>query len=704
MLSIVQKQIKYRRRAARPAADLHFDSATKRGEGNSADVRNRAPVSGNAPRTKNRNSGRNETGSAAFKVAAVFLSIGFAVGGAGSQYPLLELLVELAGIAVLAWLAATRAWVGLGPTAQLGLASAGLLLLLPLAQLVPLPPEVWAQLPGRERSRELLQLIGSADAWMPLSLDREATWRSLLALVPGFAAFALGLVLGPSSRRRLSVLAVGFAALSAIVGALQVASGGALALWATAHEEWATGLFTNRNHQALFVNLAILLAGATARGERKARVSPAAVALIALFVAATVATGSRTGAALLLLSVPIGLALAFGLNARRAWVPVALAAPALAAVLLGTSAGEVLLHRFGSGEDARLLYWSDLWVAIAQSWPVGTGFGTFAPVFQTVESLSLVGPMSVNPAHNDYLELALEGGVAAVLSVLAVVGVLAFAAVRAGRSGAGRPLAIAAAAGVALLLLHSMVDYPLRMLSLSMLFGWLASLLFPPPLRPVARIKPRLLPLAVAAVLAVQAGAMHLATHAVRSGDVRVAALLAPRSADAASWLALIRLKHGDARGAARAARTALSVSPIEPRAISALALAEQGSGRSDRAARLMDLAASAGWRDPVAQAWILDAAMAAGEPDVAAQRADALLRQGLFVPQAQSRLRELTSSADGRRAVADRLAEEPHWRRAFLTSLSGLTDEQRGNHAELLTMMRSRGLRLTPEEDAARR
>ena len=38
------------------------------------------------------------------------------------------------------------------------------------------------------------------------------------------------------------------------------------------------------------------------------------------------------------------------------------------------------------------------------------------------------------------------------------------------------------------------------------------------------------------------------------------------------------------------------------------------------------------------------------------------------------------------------------------IESLSGLTDEQRGNHAELLTMMRSRGLRLTPEEDAARR
>lgn len=664
-------------------------------------------MSGNVARTKNRNSDRDATGSAAFKLAAVFLSIGFAVGGAGSQYPLLELLVELASIAVLAWLAANRAWVALRPIARLGLASAGLLLLLPLMQLIPLPPETWAQLPGRERSRELVAIVDGADSWMPLTLDREATWRSLLALLPGIAAFALGLVLGPSSRRRLGLLAVGLAALSAIVGALQVASGGALALWATAHEDWATGLFTNRNHQALFLNLAVLLAGATVGGERKARVSPAAVALIALFVAATVATGSRTGAVLLLLSVPVGLALACGLNGRRAWVPAALAAPALAAVLLGTSAGEVLLHRFASGQDARLLYWSDLWVAIAQSWPVGTGFGTFPQVFQTVESLSLVGPTSVNHAHNDYLELALEGGVAAVLSVLLVLGVLGFAAVQSLRrpgSGSERPLAVAAAAGVALLLLHSMVDYPLRMLSLSMLFGWLASLLFPPPLRPVAMIKPHLLPLAVAAVLAVQAGAMHLATHAVRSGDVRLASLLAPHSADAASWLALVRLKDGDSVGAALAARMALSISPFEPRAISALALAEQGSGRSDRAARLMDLAASAGWRDPVAQAWILDAAMAAGEAEVAAQRADALLRQGLFIPQAQSRLRELTSGADGRRAVADRLAEEPHWRRAFLTSLSGLTDEQRGHHAELLAMMRSRGLRLKPEESAAGR
>jgi hypothetical protein len=92
----------------------------------------------------------------------------------------------------------------------------------------------------------------------------------------------------------------------------------------------------------------------------------------------------------------------------------------------------------------------------------------------------------VNHAHNDYLELLLEIGFAAVVAVAAV---LYWVGAKAWRSWTERhepnaPLARAGSLIGLMLLLHSLVDYPLRTLALSCLFALSCALMIPP--RPAA--------------------------------------------------------------------------------------------------------------------------------------------------------------------------------------------------------------------------
>jgi O-antigen ligase len=141
------------------------------------------------------------------------------------------------------------------------------------------------------------------------------------------------------------------------------------------------------------------------------------------------------------------------------------------------------LTRFQGETELRTEFWRTTLSAIPLYWPYGSGIGTFKTVFPLVESLESVSPFVVNQAHNDYLQLVLEGG-AASAALLLVFGI--FFGVRGfrlfgGATAADLSLSRAAWLGMAVLLTHSLVDYPLRNASLLALFGLLASLLVPAP-------------------------------------------------------------------------------------------------------------------------------------------------------------------------------------------------------------------------------
>lgn len=106
-------------------------------------------------------------------------------------------------------------------------------------------------------------------------------------------------------------------------------------------------------------------------------------------------------------------------------------------------------------------------------WPWGSGAGSFEKVFQLHEPDDLLGPAYMNHAHNDILEVVLTGGAAgfAFLVCGAVLWLtLAFRVIVIDRSDKFQPLRKAGLIITALLIVASLVDYPLRTPSLASLF------------------------------------------------------------------------------------------------------------------------------------------------------------------------------------------------------------------------------------------
>ena len=93
----------------------------------------------------------------------------------------------------------------------------------------------------------------------------------------------------------------------------------------------------------------------------------------------------------------------------------------------------------------------------------GTGFGTFDPVYRMGEPDALLQTVYFNHAHNDWLEVILDGGIASIIMLAAALGWAALASVKAWRqSDTGAALALTGAVTLLLVLLASIPDYPAR--------------------------------------------------------------------------------------------------------------------------------------------------------------------------------------------------------------------------------------------------
>jgi O-antigen ligase len=128
--------------------------------------------------------------------------------------------------------------------------------------------------------------------------------------------------------------------------------------------------------------------------------------------------------------------------------------------------------------------------AAADYFPVGSGFGTFRQVYEMHETPATMISAFVNHAHNDWLELWLEGGLpaAALMACLVVLFVTQTARVWNPRGAYAESVLPRAASVVALvLLLHSLVEFPLRMPGLACIFAAMMAILVAPAPRRHAR-------------------------------------------------------------------------------------------------------------------------------------------------------------------------------------------------------------------------
>jgi O-antigen ligase len=625
-----------------------------------------------------------------FWIVALLLCAALAFGGAGSYYPRLELLLELAALGTLAYFALTRRnW----PADKLTLFAFALgagALIFPLAQLIPLPPGLWQKLPGRQFVVDLDALLGWQGKWRPLSLDPGATLRSALILLPPVAMLVGVRFLNTQERHRLMQVVVGFALLSALLGSIQLATGGKLTPFPSAHLGYPVGLFVNRNHQAAFLLLAlpILAALGALRAPVKRGVGPPlmiTVAFCLMLSAVIIATSSRMGSALLVLSLGACVFLLFSSERLRRFAAPALIAASIFAVLLFESGPfSKLLGRLSALNDGRFGYWQDLGYVFDKYGFFGTGFGTFVPVQQSMESLTHVSQTYLNHAHNDYLEVALEGGLPAIALMFLFAAFLLLAAkglLANNVSPHRRLLSSAVCCGILCVLLFSLVDYPLRMPALSTAFALLCGSLLPTPRgdAPDAEAEGRRKRkrwtwsrrrYALAAAVTIASGWVAIASASAEADIIAQryssAIAWAPWSAGAYARRSDIYLSHRQFSEAAADANKALRISPLQLSAIRSLGIIDLASGFERTGDRLMLVAARLAWRDPVTQLWAIDALLRASEPEKAAQRMQALLRQG-DVPPSALLVFERANSPAALKALAGVLARDENARAAFL-------------------------------------
>jgi len=372
--------------------------------------------------------------------------------------------------------------------ARAALVFLGLICLVPIIQLVPLPAGYWSGLPGHALPAEISRLVGLGDQARPFSLAPEQTQLGALALIVPIAIFIATLQIGAAGRDQLLMVVVVFALVSAVVGVFQAAAGGGLHLdiYPQVHEGYPIGFFANRNHEADLLLIALPGTAQVIRSwalhERTKRsLMVGAVLFLSL---AVVSTQSRTATALLPLALGGALAIWVGdLRDRRIWIGFAVLTVAMLisfAIIKLTPVGHRVLARFTTiADDSRSDIWKNTWAAVNSFWPMGSGVGSFVPVYQMYEDLNSVRDAWVNHAHNDYMEILLETGVVGAVLIVAYFVIACIALL----PEAPRPLRgqrYFAVSTICILLAHSLTDYPLRTFGLLGIFALANGMLFLP--------------------------------------------------------------------------------------------------------------------------------------------------------------------------------------------------------------------------------
>jgi O-antigen ligase len=418
-----------------------------------------------------------------------------ALGGGGSPAPLAELACELLAVIALGlWLASARQSSIVLPRGLIALTL--LVIVIPLVQLVPLPPAVWQALPGRENLIASLDLAGAANDWRPLSLSPHRTLAAVLSLGPPLVMMWFAALASTQERKALAVTIAVMSLIAVVVGAGQLAQGpgGWLDFYATGDTAILHGFNANRNSSAdllLIGFVALAAVWSISQSARSRTASIAFAATAALLLLAVFLTGSRTGIALIL--VVAGFAVAIirsrtGAGGSIKWfgwkVWFALAGTSLATVAAGwwwrtTPAIARVLVRFDFAGEFRPELWRDAWHAAGYYWPVGSGLGTFLPAVLPAERLEVVDQTLPNRAHNELIELMLEGGLPLLACWLAIAAIVLWRLrhALAPESGLPRPLGLLAAAIIVIAGLHSLVDYPLRSMAMAGLVAMAAGII-----------------------------------------------------------------------------------------------------------------------------------------------------------------------------------------------------------------------------------
>ena len=346
---------------------------------------------------------------------------------------------------------------------------------LPLLQLVPLPPAWWQALPGRN----ILLVPGEVAPWRPWTMTPGATRNALASLIVPATMFVILWQANDRVYRWMPVVLIAMIGAAMLLGLLQVSGVWFNSPFLNDTPGVVSSVFANRNHFALLLAIGCLIMPVWAFADHEALRwrGPLAVGFIVLLVLTVLATGSRSGMLLAGLALALAL-LVVGRRLRRrlaggpAWLLPACVAGAVL-VIGGFIAVSFFADRaqaidrliaLESDEDMRSRALPTVLSMIATYMPFGSGFGGFDPVFRIHEPFGLLNVTYFNQAHNDYLGIALDGGVAGVMVLAAGVAWWLVATFRIWRTTSSDEIVLGwlGSAIILLVLVASLTDYPAR--------------------------------------------------------------------------------------------------------------------------------------------------------------------------------------------------------------------------------------------------
>lgn len=316
-------------------------------------------------------------------------------------------------------------------------------------QLVPLPNSVVASI--SPRTAPLVSRLSPAFAAGLQSIHPLSVWprdtRTALALYASLAVLCIGAtsLFSLTGSRRFVEFLTGFGAFLALIGFVQksLSNRYLYGFWELEVARTPFGPFVNRNHfagwmvMALPLTLALLVAGidqgmrglkrgwrqrvlwfASAEANRLILVAVAAV----LMTLSLMLTMSRSGMTAFALSMLItAWFVARGVRSRSRQLVAAACLAVMAIVVILWTGPDVVASRFAAADwgefNNRKGAWADAWT-VARDFPLaGTGLNTYwsaALFYQRHDMAYFFGQ-----AHNDYLQLAAEGGLLVTLPALA---------------------------------------------------------------------------------------------------------------------------------------------------------------------------------------------------------------------------------------------------------------------------------------------
>lgn len=350
-----------------------------------------------------------------------------------------------------------------------------------LLQLLPLPPSIWTSLPGRGVVVRGFELLGEQLPWLPLSLSPVQSIVSGCFLLPPLAVIVWIVRGGQLSLRATVGVLLLVDVAGAVLGLRQIATGD-MSLYFYTFSNWgkAPGFFANSAHMAILMlasvpflaALAIDLNDGGKKGGRGTALVLGGLAILLVFL--TLIALNSSGAVLALTAPVLFLSVALWGGRGVAWLR-RLAIPIGLVAVVGAGALTYLSGRSQASNlislNTRSVIWKLSREAFGKFGLAGSGVGSFPEIYRRFEPTATIDMTYVNHAHNDFLELALETGLPGMLLIALFLlwwGRVAWTAWRGPYENAyARAATIASGA----ILIHELVEFPLRSPAIAALFA-----------------------------------------------------------------------------------------------------------------------------------------------------------------------------------------------------------------------------------------